>query len=79
VTPRRRLLNPPVQGCETRPSGPTLRQVKRSSRMRLGTEEDMLRGFGPDSLLIGIPVRPQPEDEQLAEDGAAPDPESEDD
>jgi hypothetical protein len=32
--------------------------------MRLATDEDLLRDFGPDRLLIGFPVRPKPEDEQ---------------
>jgi hypothetical protein len=32
--------------------------------MRLATEEDLLRAFGPDKPLIGCPVRPKPEDEQ---------------
>jgi hypothetical protein len=41
--------------------------------MRLATDEDIERAVGPDKLLIGFPVRPQPEDEQPQAD------ESEDD
>jgi hypothetical protein len=37
--------------------------VSDSSRMRLATEEDLLRDF-PDGFMIGFPVRPKPEPEK---------------
>jgi hypothetical protein len=35
--------------------------------MRLGTQADLEKDFGPGNLLIGSPVRPKPED-NLAND-----------
>jgi hypothetical protein len=37
------------------------------SRVRLATEEDLLRDFGPSGLLIGSPVRPTPPSDATAE------------
>jgi hypothetical protein len=39
------------------------------NRIRLATEEDLLRDF-PDGFMIGIPVRPKPETEEQYEDDA---------
>lgn len=36
------------------------------SRMRLGTEEDLIRDFGSSGPLLGSPVRPNGRHEELA-------------
>jgi hypothetical protein len=43
--------------------------VKKDSRIRSATEEDLLRDF-PDGFVIGFPVRPRPEPEEQRDDDA---------
>ena len=44
--------------------------MNKNSRIRSATEEDVLRAFGPEGFVFGIPVRPRPEPEEQRVDDA---------